>query len=853
MDFSIVIPAFNAESNINGTLENILSYDFDKALFEVIVVNDGSTDKTKEVVDKFIKDHPELNVRQISKKNGGVGSARNVGILEASGDYVLFLDSDDYLSTNALSELNKFIKKNPIQIVVYNLKYTRNNNQHWRHKLLHSTGVYDSEEFCYAALTTINFCVKNKGKELLFKENYYLHEDEEYAARNVLIENKFGYVEEATYFYNNENETSVTNTRLNPFYSFSQSLKLYDELIKYATKSNKYIPKYIQALIMNDLGWKLRSNVLYSEAEILQKEQESQVIDIVKRIDSKVIFDHPNIDYFHKFYFLRLKKDLPRIYFEGEKIILEICDRKEHIKQNQIYISNYDIDREFIRIKGFFKNIICDYLDHSDVKLYIRDGNEIKKLKNAKTYYSYHRCRTLTNNFIGIDAKIQLKDLKSIEFLVEIKGHLYKINKFYFKNYPFPGSFAKRNIDYVVKFDSSAACFVISKNTTFRSLINFNSGKTATVIKAIKSIALMLKKSKKIFIYNDREKLFDNAYLLFKNAVKQKDEIYRYYVYFSEDDKKKLIEEEFIPKNNLIKYRSLKHQILYLSSRKIITSFADESFYLPISNNYFKKFYVNDFSPEVIYVQHGVLHAKTLHYAKEYLNVNKVLISTTLEKQYLQELGYSKDDLLETGAPRYENFQLKKNSESTNIEKILYLPSWRSYLAIRTKNNRWHLDERKLLNSKFWNELQLLNDHIKGDLDIVTFDIKFHPIFSNCQHLIKPGLLTVTDVVDLKNYDLIITDYSSIVYDIVALGKPIIYFCPDYMEYKHGLNMYSDTLTPIEDGYGPLATCTEELINTIKEAKTDKNLFTKYDKKYQETFLSLKNPLEDFYQFEIRE
>lgn len=90
---SVVIPAYNAENTIVRCLNSVLAQTY--PVFEIIVINDGSTDRTKEIIEEYIQNHSGFNIKLINKANGGVSSARNVGLKLASGEYIALLDSDD--------------------------------------------------------------------------------------------------------------------------------------------------------------------------------------------------------------------------------------------------------------------------------------------------------------------------------------------------------------------------------------------------------------------------------------------------------------------------------------------------------------------------------------------------------------------------------------------------------------------------------------------------------------------------------------------------------------------------------------------------------------------------------------
>lgn len=100
---SIIVPVYNVEKYLHRCVDSILLQTFTD--FELLLIDDGSTDKSVDICDKYaLKDS---RIRVFHKKNGGVSSARNLGIKKSSGVYILFVDSDDYLSP---SHLNNYIK-----------------------------------------------------------------------------------------------------------------------------------------------------------------------------------------------------------------------------------------------------------------------------------------------------------------------------------------------------------------------------------------------------------------------------------------------------------------------------------------------------------------------------------------------------------------------------------------------------------------------------------------------------------------------------------------------------------------------------------------------------------------------
>ena len=113
MKVSVVIPTHNDEATIAETLESVFAQRFDGA-FEVIVVNDGSTDGTRALLEKF-----GGRIRVIDQENAGVASARNAGIAAAAGEYIALLDADDLWTEEMLAKTVPVLDKNPTSVAVF--------------------------------------------------------------------------------------------------------------------------------------------------------------------------------------------------------------------------------------------------------------------------------------------------------------------------------------------------------------------------------------------------------------------------------------------------------------------------------------------------------------------------------------------------------------------------------------------------------------------------------------------------------------------------------------------------------------------------------------------------------------
>ena len=106
--FSIIVPAYNIKDYIERCLNSILSQNYKN--FEIIIVNDGSTDNCEKICKKYAK--KDARIKYILKENGGLSSARNEGIKYATGDYIWFVDGDDYIKEESLNIISKVINNN---------------------------------------------------------------------------------------------------------------------------------------------------------------------------------------------------------------------------------------------------------------------------------------------------------------------------------------------------------------------------------------------------------------------------------------------------------------------------------------------------------------------------------------------------------------------------------------------------------------------------------------------------------------------------------------------------------------------------------------------------------------------
>ncbi|CCZ55612.1 putative uncharacterized protein [Clostridium sp. CAG:1219] len=154
--FSVIIPVYNIEKYIKKCINSILEQSYKN--FEIIVVDDGSTDESNLLINS-INDN---RIRIIKKNNGGLSSARNEGIKYVTGDYIWFVDGDDYIEPDALNKLNiKILEENPEVLCFYYYK-------EYEGKKIINADKIDWKNIIQYPLINTSACAK------VFKTSYYI-------------------------------------------------------------------------------------------------------------------------------------------------------------------------------------------------------------------------------------------------------------------------------------------------------------------------------------------------------------------------------------------------------------------------------------------------------------------------------------------------------------------------------------------------------------------------------------------------------------------------------------------------------------------------------------------------------
>ncbi len=215
MLFSIIVPVYKVEVYLEECILSVLNQTCED--WEMILVDDGSPDECPVICDKYAGEYKNISV--IHKKNGGLSSARNRGIEKSTGEYIVFLDSDDVLLPNALKNISGALKKKPDVLIteMYNTsdvhaqivnheKYIKP-EQTDKKSVIHF--VFAKEDLTWPAQQYIVKRAFICERELKFEEGFY-HEDVDWTSRLFLNAETFSFFPYIWYVRRFEREGSIT-------------------------------------------------------------------------------------------------------------------------------------------------------------------------------------------------------------------------------------------------------------------------------------------------------------------------------------------------------------------------------------------------------------------------------------------------------------------------------------------------------------------------------------------------------------------------------------------------------------------------------------------------------------------
>ena len=258
---SIIVPIYNVENYLRQCLDSIMSQTYQN--FECLLINDGSPDNSADICREYVE--KDSRFRYFEKENGGVSSARNLGIERSKGQYITFIDSDDWVDSDYLEVLYRALIDEKADIAVSTYKqFNMDDNCYYVHcyqrgyerKVFTNKELIDSLPWLYGYDSTYNFVsCKLVSRDILeyirFNISTGYGEDMEFWSKVFLIANKVVYVNRDTYIYRTSNDNSKHYEAENIRNNIEQRLIFLAMLAARGMDIVNYLPDYMQYMKVN--------------------------------------------------------------------------------------------------------------------------------------------------------------------------------------------------------------------------------------------------------------------------------------------------------------------------------------------------------------------------------------------------------------------------------------------------------------------------------------------------------------------------------------------------------------------------------------------------------------------------
>lgn len=259
---SIIMPVYNAEKYLNRSIESIMNQTYNN--IEIILVNDGSTDNSLSICSNYQK--IDSRIKLINQENQGVSFARNKGIDESTGDYIMFIDSDDYIEKNMIEDMVAKITKDDIDLVISGIKmnYIRKGQVVGEEKYQLKDKMYSIEEMLNDILIDIDLicicgpCCKLYKTEILknskikFTNEFTMGEDTWYNLDYIdACTGKVVTMSNIYYNYMRENPNSLFTKYYDDYIKITE--KVYNKFLNLLERkaNNETVDRYKKTYIFN--------------------------------------------------------------------------------------------------------------------------------------------------------------------------------------------------------------------------------------------------------------------------------------------------------------------------------------------------------------------------------------------------------------------------------------------------------------------------------------------------------------------------------------------------------------------------------------------------------------------------
>ncbi|WP_072226190.1 CDP-glycerol glycerophosphotransferase family protein [Campylobacter coli] len=782
--YTIISAVYNVEKYLDDYFKSIINQrlDFKKNIF-MILVDDGSTDNSAQIIKKYQKKYPK-NIVYLYKENGGQASARNLGLKYIQENHyktpwVTFTDPDDFLDRNYFYEVDRFLVTHQdddicmigCNIIFYYEKQKIHKDNHPLNFKFKS-GVEVKENYNLDSFIQLSAasCFMNIGylDKLLFDEKLKPNFEDAKFINEYLLDNidlKSAFLPKAKYFYRKREDGNSTLDNSNK-HSDLYLLVSQRGCLKLLQK-NKFYDIFIQNVCLYHFIWQIKFLINSSEKLSFMSESEKQrylglLDENFSYIDNNTIinFSLASCWFFHKVGILN-------------------CFKNEKPPFQMAYIEDYDPYKKQILLTyytGDDKDIESIFVDREVVYI---DYEKIVKYDFLDRVFCYQKRLWVS---ISKDAKYKLE--------IFINGKRSMI-----------GQYGKYFLD----------------------------------IKDIrKEFQKRLPKTNILLLMDRDYEADDNAEHLYRYIMQNHPEQEIVFVLRKESNDWERLEKEGF---NLVNFGSLEFERIIKKASKVISSHAD---------GYLTKYIT--FNQRFIFLQHGVIKDDL----SKWLNSKKIDLFITSTRAEYDSIAndyncykFGKKEVILTGLARHD--ALLKNNKS-DVKQVLIMPTWRVNIVGTVINSGVRGLKDDFKESEYFRKWNLLlnSNTLQKLCEKYDYTIVFNPHPNIIPYLKDFNILSYVKIANRNeslqelfcNSSLMITDYSSVAFEMAYLNKPVIYYQFDEKDFFINHSYSRGYFDYKKDGFGPVVEDEESLLKELENLlQNDCNPFGIYKDNIDSTFV----------------
>ncbi len=838
--FSVIMSVYNVENYIHEAVDSILSQDIGLQNIQIIFVDDGSTDNSGKICDEYQAKYPD-NIVVIHKENGGLSSARNVGVKVATGRYLNFFDPDDILQKNALSAVWRFWEAHETEtdvVAIPIFQFGLVNGPHpLNSKFEKGSRVIDlTVEWQNAQLSLATSFIKTDfAKASAFTEDLHMPTGEDARELIKLLTRKYtlGVVHDTKYLYRKRENSNLFGITQKRNYYTEYLYELPEWAFQYCKENFGSIPKFVMYTVMYDLQWSIRlDNIpdgLLTQEET-QRYQET-IAMLLRETDDDVIMAQKNIYTEQKSLILAQKYGTePQRVRYGNDYLYGYKDAMYFsLAGSAFHLSIYEMKNGYAHIDAWtpsfvnFDNIPLEVYAMANGVAYpaeIRTGSTARCSLGTPVY---------TKKFLHFAIPLPETGSVTVSFYRRLDGFSFRYTNIKTDKY-FPVVTSYENSyyyagNYLLQYRKGNLLLSRKGSLSLRYEWNFCKelwkknqlgGRKAVFTRPL---ILLLRKwiKKPIWLFADKsDRADDNAEAFFEYCCRQKQGEHRYIFLLSKDSP----DYERLKKiGTVVPYMSKLHRFVYLLADHIISAYSHDELNNPFLGH--EESYHDLLQKcKFIFLQHGIIKDDLSEGLNKYHKNMKMFVCSVPQEWAsvveTPDYGYTREEVVLTGLPRYDRLYNDPKNE------IVIMPTWRRKLmgTYHKETSRWDLlpGFEQSPYCHFYNAL-LASPRLKVALQKYGYRLNFMP-----HPIMFPYIdrFEIPNHVNLLSYNasyrdvfahnkLLLTDYSSTVFDFAYLRKPVVYAHFDQNHYAEGYFDYE------RDGFGEVEYDLEGTVDRIIE------------------------------------